>query len=89
MRLRSNPGYTFASDDLSTSEKITAFILNERRIELLGEGFRLQDLQRLGRNIPAKTGSIGTAPEVPVNAGNYIWPIPSGELSVNKLCKPN
>lgn len=89
VRQRSNPNYNFVNIDFSTSEKIISFILNERRIELLGEGFRLQDLQRLGKNLPAKTGSIGTAVEVPVNASNYIWPIPSGELSANKLCKPN
>jgi len=47
------------------------------------------DLQRLVKTLPAKTGSIGTAPEVLVTAKNYIWPIPSGELSTNKLCEPN
>ncbi|MEO6190738.1 MAG: RagB/SusD family nutrient uptake outer membrane protein [Saprospiraceae bacterium] len=89
VRIRSNVNYQFASDDIVDSDKLTNTILKERRIELLGEGFRLQDLQRLQKTLPAKSGSIGTAPEVPVTAKNYIWPIPSGELSSNKLCLPN
>ncbi|NOT36321.1 MAG: RagB/SusD family nutrient uptake outer membrane protein [Saprospiraceae bacterium] len=89
IRHRSNSKYQFPSEATSSSDALINTILNERRIELLGEGLRLQDLQRLGKNLPAKTGSIGTAPEVPVTAKNYIWPIPSGELSTNKLCTPN
>jgi hypothetical protein len=61
----------------------------ERRIEFLGEGLRLQDIQRNGLALPSKTGSIGLAPEVPPTAKNYMWPIPSGELTTNKLCVPN
>lgn len=89
IRQRSNPKFLFPSEAISTTDALISTILNERRIELLGEGLRLQDLQRLGKNLPAKTGSIGTAPEVPVSAKNYIWPIPSGELSTNRLCTPN
>ncbi len=89
IRQRSNPNYQFPTEAISNSDALINTILNERRIEFLGEGLRLQDLQRLGKNLPAKTGSIGTAPEVPVTAKNYIWPIPSGELSTNKLCVPN
>lgn len=63
--------------------------MTERRIELLGEGFRLADLQRKVQTIPAKVGSIGTAPLVLSSASNYIWPIPSGEISTNKLMLGN
>lgn len=89
VRHRSNAGFQFENEAISTNESLIKTILNERRIEFLGEGLRLQDLQRQGLNLPSKTGSIGTAPEVPVGAKNYIWPIPSGELSSNKLCTPN
>ncbi len=89
IRNRSNSTYIFPDADIQTKENLINSILLERRIELLGEGFRLQDLQRLVKTLPAKSGSIGTAPEVPSSAKNYIWPIPSGELSANKLCLPN
>ena len=89
VRTRSNPGYIFPSVDVNTKDALIATILTERRIELLGEGFRLADLQRRVQTLPAKVGSIGTAPLVNPTAGNYIWPIPSGEISANKLIVPN
>ncbi|MDQ3142519.1 MAG: RagB/SusD family nutrient uptake outer membrane protein [Bacteroidota bacterium] len=89
VRNRSNSNHVFPNDEVDTPESLINTIINERRIELLGEGFRLQDLQRRLQTLPAKTGSIGKAPEVSVTAKNYIWPIPSGELSTNKLCLPN
>ena len=85
VRNRANPSYVFAENEINTKENLMASILTERRIELLGEGFRLQDLQRRLQTLPAKTGSIGTAPLVLVSGSNYIWPIPSGELSTNGL----
>ncbi len=85
VRNRANPSYVFADADFNTKEALLSTIITERRIELLGEGFRLPDLQRRLQILPAKTGSIGTAPLVLPTASNYIWPIPSGEISVNKL----
>jgi starch-binding outer membrane protein, SusD/RagB family len=89
VRSRSNPTYVFPEEAINTKERLLETIITERRIELLGEGLRLQDLQRRVLPLPSKKGSIGTAPEVPVTAKNYIWPIPSGELSTNRLCVPN
>ena len=89
VRNRSNPSHLFAETELNSKTALLNLILNERRIELLGEGFRLHDLQRRGLTLPAKTGSIGTAPLVLPTSSNYIWPIPSGEISVNKLIVPN
>ena len=89
VRNRSNPTYTFPETEIDTKDALINTILLERRIELVGEGFRLGDLQRKLLSLPAKTGSIGTAPIVNVSASNYIWPIPSGELSANKLIVPN
>lgn len=89
VRNRSNPSYVFPEADVNSKESLIGTILTERRIELLGEGFRLFDLQRKLQTLPAKTGSIGTAPLVLVNSSNYIWPIPSGEISANKLMVGN
>jgi starch-binding outer membrane protein, SusD/RagB family len=89
VRNRSDPNYVFPANELATKESLISTIQKERDIELLGEGFRLMDLQRKVQTLPAKKGSIGTAPLVLPTSSNYIWPIPSGEISVNKLIEPN
>ncbi len=60
-------------------------ILNERNIELLGEGHRCIDLQRLGLAFPAK----GTLSQVLPTAQNYVWPLPATELLYNTLAVQN
>jgi starch-binding outer membrane protein, SusD/RagB family len=89
VRNRADASYVFPDVAVQSKEALVNTILTERRIELVGEGFRLGDLQRRGQKIPAKIGAIGTAPEVLPSASNYIWPIPSGELSTNKLIVAN
>lgn len=89
VRNRSNPTYVFPVEDINSKDAIISTILIERQIELLGEGFRLQDLQRHLQTLPSKVGSIGTAPLVLITSSNYIWPIPSGEISTNHLMVPN
>lgn len=89
VRNRSDAAYVFPPETMDTKIGLINTILTERRIELLGEGFRLGDLQRMGQTLPSKVGSIGTAPMVLPTASNYIWPIPSGEISTNKLMVPN
>ncbi|MGC3944422.1 MAG: RagB/SusD family nutrient uptake outer membrane protein [Chryseolinea sp.] len=89
VRNRAHPAYVFPDASVSTQDALIETILTERRVEFVGEGFRLGDLQRLGRTIPAKVGAIGTAPQVPPTSSNYIWPIPSGEISTNKLIELN
>lgn len=89
VRNRSDATYVFPDADINTKDALINTILKERRIELLGEGFKLMDLQRKLQTLPAKKGSIGTAPLVLVSSSNYIWPIPSGEISTNKLMVPN
>lgn len=89
VRNRSDASYVFPDADISTKEALINTILTERRIELLGEGFKLMDLQRKLQTLPSKKGSIGTAPLVLVSSSNYIWPIPSGEISTNRLIVPN
>lgn len=89
VRNRSNPTYVFPVNDIATKEALLTTIQKERDIEFLGEGFRLMDLQRKVQTLPAKKGSIGTAPLVLPTSSSYIWPIPSGEISTNKLMVPN
>lgn len=64
---------------------LTEAILKEREIELLGEGFRAPDLMRLLRPLPGKS-NVGA---IPSTSTGYIWPIPAGELIVNKACEQN
>jgi starch-binding outer membrane protein, SusD/RagB family len=85
VRARSNPAAVFPPASTATAAALTATILNERRIELLGEGFRAPDLQRRVQTLPSKTGAQGTAAAVAPTDPNYNWPIPSGEAAYNNL----
>lgn len=83
IRKRSDPTITdFAP---ATKDELVALILKERRIELLGEGFRTSDISRIGATFPAKGGVGAVAP----TTDQYIWPISIAELLVNKTCQPN
>ena len=82
VRQRSDPGVTLAP---GSAPDLIAAILLERRIELLGEGFRSRDLLRLGLPIPAK----GTAPAIQPTDVQYIWPLPVSELLANKSAVQN
>jgi hypothetical protein len=84
VRQRSDASYVFGATSLDPAN-LVGTILNERRIELLGEGFRTPDLFRRVQTLPAKTGNAGTAPAILPTASNYVWPIPSGELAYNPL----
>ncbi|PXY46137.1 RagB/SusD family nutrient uptake outer membrane protein [Flavobacterium hydrophilum] len=84
VRNRSDAAYVFTTGIAGKEELITT-ILNERRIELVGEGFRTHDLVRRVQTLPGKTGNAGVAPEVLPTASNYVWAIPSNELAYNKL----
>jgi hypothetical protein len=81
VRQRSDAGYTFPTAAVGTASALTSSIWVERRIELLGEGFRSNDLLRNLLTIPAK----GTAPAITPSQPEYIFPIPNAEISSNKL----
>jgi starch-binding outer membrane protein, SusD/RagB family len=70
----------------ATPQELIDAILLERRIELIGEGFRSIDLLRLGQPLPAKPGVAST---VATADAQYIWAIPNGELLVNKAAVQN
>jgi hypothetical protein len=82
VRQRSDPTTILAP---ATQAALIAAILNERRIEFLGEGLRNVDQMRLLQTIPAK-GSISA--KAPSESG-YIWPISADEMSLNHLMTDN
>ncbi len=85
VRGRSNSAGVYALSDFTNADALIQAILKERRIELLGEGFRPNDCLRLLLPIPAKAN----VPAIQPGDGRYIWPIPSSEISVNTLCEQN
>ncbi len=82
VRKRSDPSATVVA---TTQTELINAILLERRIELLGEGLRNNDLMRLLQTIPAK----GTVPAKTPSEVGYIWPISADELSLNRLMTDN
>ena len=67
-------------------------IMNSRRIELWGEGFRFFDLKRL--HLPIKRGrnfdiAFCTFLEKDADADGWVWEIPKTELDANPLCTSN
>jgi starch-binding outer membrane protein, SusD/RagB family len=85
VRQRSDPGVTFTVAGFANPQALIDAILKERRIELLGEGFRSPDLLRLLQPLPAK-GSVNA---IQPTQSEYIWPISAQELLNNKLMTPN
>lgn len=85
IRGRSDASTVFAAGDFANADALADAIVNERRIEFLGEGLRGTDLTRLGLALPAKPGVAAIA----ATAQQYIWPISSTELLLNKLCTDN
>jgi len=89
VRTRSFPTGAYALADFATAADFYTAVLQERNFEFLGEGMRSFDLMRLGLDIPSKDGlTMGKVGAIAANSSAYIWPIPSGELSFNKLCEP-
>jgi hypothetical protein len=79
VRKRSDATYEFGNLE---GTALTEVILKERRIELLGEGFRYNDLARLNRALPA----IGAAGQtIAVSDPRYTFPIPVNERNTNPL----
>lgn len=79
VRQRSDATYDFGA---LAGAALTETILKERRIELLGEGHRYNDLARLNRPLPA----IGAAGQtIAVSDPRYTFPIPVNERNTNPL----
>ncbi|WP_245586415.1 RagB/SusD family nutrient uptake outer membrane protein [Olivibacter sitiensis] len=82
---RSDPVYEFPASATATSAALIESIETERRIELLGEGFRSWDITRRVRPFPEKIGPSFSTNAVAPSASNYIWPMSNNELLTNSL----
>ncbi|MFA6083851.1 RagB/SusD family nutrient uptake outer membrane protein [Mucilaginibacter sp.] len=89
VRKRSDATYTFPATGTATQAALINTILQEKKIEFLGEGFRVPDLQRLLQTLPAKSSTTNSAPAVAAAESRYIWPISSAEISTNPLLIQN
>ncbi len=85
VRQRSDPTTDFTVAGFATPQDLLNQIEIERRIELLGEGFRSFDRLRLGLPLIGK----GPVPNVATSDIQYIWPIPLTELLINSECTQN
>jgi hypothetical protein len=81
VRGRSDATTIFTIASFATATDLVNAIMNERRIEFLGEGLRNNDLMRLLQTIPGK-GTVG--PKGPSESG-YTWPASATEKSLNRL----
>ncbi len=84
---RANNGSSLAASGFANATAYINRIIEERRIEFVGEGIRNGDIMRLGLTIPAKSQHAIAA--VPSDDPAYILPIPSNELILNKLMENN
>lgn len=82
---RSDAAYVFSAAVTSDQNLLLDAIAKERRIELLGEGFRGPDLLRNLQTLPAKGDSNLQTPAVSSSEVNYIFPPANTELATNKL----
>lgn len=87
VRNRSDKTTTYTIASFANNAEFLAAILKERQIEFLGEGIRNADIMRLGLTIPAKPAH--SVPAALPSAPNYIYPISSDELILNKLMVDN
>lgn len=85
VRNRSDASVSYTVGSFANAQALIDAIMNERRIEFLGEGLRSPNLLRLGETIPAKSNVSAIA----ASSAAYIWPISSVELQLNPLCVPN
>ena len=81
VRQRSDVTTSFTAVSFANSDALVAAILNERRIEFLGEGLRNIDLMRQLLPLPAKASVAAVAP----SQSAYTWPVSDLEKSLNKL----
>lgn len=89
VRTRSFPSGAYTLASFASAADFNTAVLQERNFEFLGEGVRSFDLLRLGLDIPTKVGlTMGDVGAIASSSSAYIWPMPSGELSLNKLLTP-
>ena len=84
------PTYTTSTN---TGDAYITEIMNSRRVELWGEGFRFFDLKRLNLALD-RTGSnhnsaLAVVTSVSANDNLWQWLIPQAEINANPLIKQN
>jgi hypothetical protein len=83
---------SYVSSTLTGTAYLTE-IMNSRRVELWGEGFRFFDLKRLNQALDRNGTNHNTALAVSmtVAAGDNAWQwlIPQSEINANPLVKQN
>ncbi|MEJ6980113.1 RagB/SusD family nutrient uptake outer membrane protein [Pedobacter sp. P351] len=84
VRTRSDATYIFPAEAVATPEALVSTIWIERRIELIGEGFRARDIMRSLLTFPAKGSGGLNAPAISLSQPEYVFPIPNSERSTNK-----
>ncbi|MFD2744213.1 MULTISPECIES: RagB/SusD family nutrient uptake outer membrane protein [Sphingobacterium] len=82
---RSDASFTISPAVSGNKSNLLNTIALERRIELLGEGLRGNDLLRKLQALPAKGDATIQTPQVEATAQNYIFPPPNTELATNTL----
>ncbi|HUW93792.1 MAG TPA: RagB/SusD family nutrient uptake outer membrane protein [Bacteroidales bacterium] len=85
VRGRSFPAGTYTLGSFANVQAFINAILLERNIEFMGEGLRNLDIMRTGASIPGKF----TVSSILSTQTEYIWPIPTSELNINKLMVGN
>jgi hypothetical protein len=85
-----NPSYVATA---LTGEAYIQRILDSRRIELWGEGFRFFDLKRLNVSLD-RTGSnfnatVSVVLTIPSDDKKWTYLIPQSEINANPLCEQN
>ena len=84
------PGYTRST---ATGAAFIDEIMNSRRVELWGEGFRFLDLKRLNlplnRNGANHNQALAVMMTVPAGSPDWQWAIPQSEINANKLVTQN
>lgn len=76
----------------NTGDALITEIMNSRRVELWGEGFRFFDLKRLHQSIERGSNFIitfCTFTEKDADADGWVWEIPKAETDYNSLCTKN
>ena len=82
IRSRAIPGVT---PILSSGTDLSNEIEKERRRELCIEGFRMFDLQRLGKGVSRSDSQISSAQTLPALDNHSIAPIPLNDVQINRL----
>jgi len=73
-----------ADIDALTGDALKMAVCKEKRLEFAGEGMRGLDIFRRGESFPEKGIGAQNVPAVPPTSGNYVWPYPATETSINK-----